>query len=524
MTRTEALARWSVKPSHPSLRPVVEFGDSLVYALQPKQMECLEQTPLMWKGYKDGVMPPTRIGYGGAAGGGKSHLSRAVAVLMAYRKPGSVTIIFRRTHEEIRDNHIIPFITETHALKEGREYVFNKSEKTVYWKNGSLTRFGYLERDDHVFKYQGNQYDCMIFEESTHYSWFQVSWLMGNRLRANVDGLTPFAMFPSNPGNIGHAWYTRLFIDKDYRGEEKASDHAFVQAKLQDNRVLMQRDPEYIKKLNTLPEPFRSQLRDGDFRAGTLTPLSCLRSNKHLIAPFDPPAHWVQFGAFDWGYQHPWSFGWYTVDEDGTIYKLKTITGRHMPIHKIHEHIVAAGVPLEKLQYVAAGRDLWHVQKARGENTPTLAEQFADLGLYQMVPANVDRVAGLHNLGEYLLWDTTGPNGLEGEPALYFVEEPGNIACMDQMKALVPDPKNPEDVLKQDADEFGEGGDDSYDETRYAVASRPKRAIGTWKDQEISAFSPEVLAHEATQQKRSTAPSARTGKVRIYHPEFGENF
>jgi hypothetical protein len=39
------------------------------------------------------------------------------------------------------------------------------------------------------------------------------------------------------------------------------------------------------------------------------------------------------------------------------------------------------------------------------------------------------------------------------------------------------DDSKPEDVLKVDADENGKGGDDEYDETRYALMSRPAPAL-----------------------------------------------
>jgi hypothetical protein len=45
---------------------------------------------------------------------------------------------------------------------------------------------------------------------------------------------------------------------------------------------------------------------------------------------------------------------------------------------------------------------------------------------------------------------------------------------MEQLKAMTTDPKHPEAPLKRDADPLtGDGGDDSYDETAYALASRP---------------------------------------------------
>ena len=57
-------------------------------------------------------------------------------------------------------------------------------------------------------------------------------------------------------------------------------------------------------------------------------------------------------------------------------------------------------------------------------------------------------------------------------------------------------------VLKIDADPItGDGGDDDYDETRYALASRPGVSRSNWKDQEVKAFSKATLLHEMERRK-----------------------
>lgn len=49
----------------------------------------------------------TELGYGGAAGGGKSHLGRASAVYFCHNIPGLQTFLFRRQHNELVKNHMI---------------------------------------------------------------------------------------------------------------------------------------------------------------------------------------------------------------------------------------------------------------------------------------------------------------------------------------------------------------------------------------------------------------------------------
>ena len=71
---------------------------------------------------------------------------------------------------------------------------------------------------------------------------------------------------------------------------------------------------------------------------------------------------------------------------------------------------------------------------------------------------------------------------------------------------MIINPDDPEDVLKVNADPItGIGGDDFYDETRYALASRPGVASSNWKDQEVRVFAKETLLYEMEKSRRHTS-------------------
>lgn len=446
----------------------------MLYALQPKQMECFKLTPL----YRGPDAPYCEhIAYGGAAGGGKSYLSRAVCVAAAFKWPGSTTIIFRETEGMVMQNHVNKLRAEVKEIDDGhRLYSWNGEEMCIKWFNGSRTYFGYLRHEEDIFNYQGPEYDIMVFEEGTKYSFNQTRWLSGNRLRATVDGSRPFCLYPSNPGGKGHQWFKRLFIEKLYyetEGEDP-EQYTFLQAKLADNQILMQRDPAYARRLDRLPSPWREWQRDGDFGQGAGAALAELNRNVHLIKPFEIPRSWTMFGAFDWGYRHRFSFGWYAVDPDGNVYKVDTVSG----IYKLPHEIVAmirAVVPLERLKYIVAGRDIWSVHRARGLVGPTLWDQFRERGM-TCIPADDDRSQGLQNFRDYLAYKGTGPVGpdgkpTDGDPRFCLFDTPMNRFGFRQYENMVPVDESMEDVLKIDCDERGDGGDDLYDETRYGLMS-----------------------------------------------------
>jgi hypothetical protein len=331
-----------------------------------------------------------------------------------------------------------------------------------------------------------------------------VSWLIGNRLRASVDGTVPFAIYPSNPGGKGMAWYKRLFVQCRYRGDEIPEDYAFVQAKLDDNIELQIRDPKYRMRLNLLPEPHRSWMRDGNFSAGAGSALSQIDWKLHIVKKFDIPDYWLRFGSYDWGYHHPFSFGHYAVTEDGNVFKVETVTGVRLLTPQQIERIQSV-VPMEKLQYIVAGHDITAKQIARGEDVPTIQEHFLEHNILLSL-ANIHRKQGLQQLRKMLDWETSGPfvdgKPTEGDPLLRFFDTPNNRKCLEQLENMAIDPSDAEDVLKVNADDFGEGGDDMYDETRYACASRPPVPDSQWGETELNAWDPAVLEHEMKEGRR----------------------
>ncbi|KKL78626.1 hypothetical protein LCGC14_2022950 [marine sediment metagenome] len=504
--------------SKPHLTSIISVTDGngderVIYALQPKQLEAFNLTPMA---RKKGEKGPIYIGFGGAAGGGKSFLARVLATAVAFFWPGSSSLIYRETEGDVKKNHVGPFQMEVPQYFEGRKlWSYNGSEMCMTWFNASKTYFGYLKQDEDVKRAQGPAFDAFFFEESTFYTWFMVQWLTGNRLRSSVDGTTPFAFYPSNPGGRGMHWYKRLFIQRRYREGERAEDYAFVQSLLADNIELDIRDPSYKRKLDHLPEPHRSWQRDGNFAAGAGSALSQIDWKRHLVDPFDPPDHWLQFGSYDWGYRHPFSFGHYALSPDDALFKMETVTGvRLLPPQQIER--IKSVVPVDALDYIVAGHDVKHKIKARGVEGPSIMEQFEDEDILLSL-ADIDRKQGLQQLRKMLEWTNTGPivdgRPTAGDPQLRFFDTKNNRACLEQMENAAEDPHDAEDILKVNADDFGEGGDDMLEETRYAVMSCPVTPNAPSDDAPFDAWSREALRSEMGRSRKSKTIGSGRGSM-----------
>lgn len=229
--------------------------------------------------------------YGGQAGGGKSALEIG-AYFMAHHSG----LVLRR--EAIQLDGLIEFckeIAEPHLGKfvGGNENVFKRHD-------GGRLKFAGLNQPDDWRKHAGNAKDYLAFDEAGEFLKDQVFSLIG-WLRSTREGQRCRVILGSNPPRGGDGewmivefapWLDPSFQNKAMPGELRwaivvanetewvdgpgvyirngeeyeAMSRTFIPASLDDNPYL--KDTGYRAKLQSLPEPLRSQLLYGDFNAG----------------------------------------------------------------------------------------------------------------------------------------------------------------------------------------------------------------------------------------------------------------
>ena len=110
--------------------------------------------------------------FGGAAGGGKSYGQTVDALLFALKHKGSKQLILRRTFAELDKS----LIRTALALYPRSVFSFNSSTHTGRFKNGSCIDFGYCATENDVYQYQSAEYDCIRFDELTHFTEAQTAF------------------------------------------------------------------------------------------------------------------------------------------------------------------------------------------------------------------------------------------------------------------------------------------------------------------------------------------------------------
>ena len=374
------------------------------------------------------------IGFGGARGGGKSWSVRTKAKLLALNYDGIKILIVRRTFPELVNNHINFLRTELYGIAS-----YNKTEKVFTFPNGSTIKFGYCNNDKDLDQYQGAEYDVIFLDEATQ---LQEMWI--KKITACVRGVNSFpkrVYYTCNPGGASHGYFKRLFIDKQYEAGEHPEDYTFIQSLVTDNKALMASQPDYIKQLEALPPKLREAWLYGrwdifegqffeDFRttpdiekctAAGITPEEAIQQHRwtHVIEPFDlnvgEKRGWHIMRSYDFGYNKPFSLGYWAMDYDGVLYRIMEMYGctqtpdegvKWSPDEQFRriseferEHPWLKG---RKIVDSVADPAIW--DSSRGES---IAETAAKYGIY-FTPGDNQRIPGWMQVHYRLQFDENG--------------------------------------------------------------------------------------------------------------------
>lgn len=477
-------------------------------SLHPKQHQAL-------------ITPANEILYGGAAGGGKSHLMRIAAILMCAAVPKLQVYIFRRHYADLYKNHMegpSSFHVMLHELvKRGKARIIESKNQIIFW-NGSKIHLCHLQHKKDLQKYQGAEIHVLLMDELTHFHEDEYRYLR-NRVRCTIDipdsevfpGFNlrqkiPMILCGSNPGSVGHAWVKRTFVDYGVPlkpAKTKSSDggmlRVYVPARLDDNPTLLRHDPNYLERLDGLGDPsLVKAMKDGDWNIVAGGALDDVWRTEHIIVPrFTVPKGWYLDRSFDWGSTHPFSVGWWaesngeevTYIEDvlegdkfvqyetvrsfapGSIIRINEWYGaKEIGLNeglKLSADEIAVGiVERERLWRwdVNAGPADNQIRNVMQKGVPTIASTMGEQGIWweKSDKSPGSRTIGLELVRQRLKNATTGE-----KPGLFFMEH--CRAAISTLPILPRDDKNPDDVNTAAQDHV-------YDDVRYRVLKAARLA------------------------------------------------
>lgn len=402
------------------------------------------------------------VGYGGAKGGGKTWFVQHKAIGGALTYPGMKILIMRAHYPELEQNHIQPIKAIIAKMGGDEIATYNGTQRILTFYNGSQIKFGHWSGEESENEYQGLEFDWIFMDEATQFSERTFNYL-GGCLRGTND-VPKRCYITCNPGGVGHRWVKRLFIDKQYKTNcknpeenENPEDYTFIFATVDDNQVMLQKSPTYLRTLANMPEDLREAYRYGNWDAIGGNYFKEFTIGRHTCKPFKIPEHWKRYRAFDYGLDK-FAIGWFAVDEDGRAWLYKSYEHSDLIISEACKETASRTFPGEKIMATYAPPDMYGRLQETGK---TRAEIFAANGM-PIVKADNNRVQGHMILKETLadiplkdewllnVYKQAGREPPKKLPALIIFETEDKV--INDIRDIQADDNNPDDCAKDPHD------------------------------------------------------------------------
>lgn len=396
---------------------------------------------------------PVQVAIGGARGGGKSHCQFAQIVFDdAVRAPGIKSLFLRKVGKAAKESF------EDLIRKVCPQHLGNYISGVLRLPNDGRVLIGGFRTEREIDNYLGIEYDSITIEENNLITYEKHRMIRGS-LRSSRPDWRARLYSNFNPGGIGHGWVKRTFIEPWQNGKE--TDTRFIFATYRDNPFI---DDTYKAYLEGLTGWLGRAWRDGDWDIAAGQYFT--NWNRAAVVKEFEVGRWRYWLAMDYGFTH------YTVvyllgqDGDGHVYFVdehaarKMLPGQHAAAIRamLRRHKIQQG----SIEKFVAGADVF----ARREDS-SIADQYKMLGL-KLEPAQMDRISGA---GEWLR--RLGDVMHDVRPTVTI--HPRCARLIESIPQMQHDPRRPEDVLKVDVDEEGNGGDDFYDAARYGLMETARK-------------------------------------------------
>lgn len=427
-----------------------------LYQLSEKQQEAM-----YWLGLDPRARPELvvdELGWGGAAGSGKSHLERAVAVTLAQKWPGSYGAIFRRQETQLKRTHVPKLKQELPAAlgqwvgSKPPQFHFNSPQLEECMEMGcfpnkpcmhsSIIEFNHVDRDVGVEKYDSVEWNYLIIDERQQFTEKEVAYLR-QRIRATKRQIAlwgdwhPLVLHGFNPGELDHAYLRREYVKRAEKEGQPWQTYAedgteglvryFIKALLDENPFIDQE--QYIRTLAGGTTENFNRLRYGDWDFFTGQFFKDFKDKVHIVPRFQPPPDWPRAWGFDWGEASPACFLASALDPStGDIYTYDEYyapgpTGQH--IREILGRLAIMPTVSEGMLPGWADPRMWETMKGDEWNRISVAQQMIQAGvpLQQALGGRDGRLIALKLLQEPVMGHVHPFNGEINAPHWYITSD-----------------------------------------------------------------------------------------------------
>lgn len=241
--------------------------------------------------------------YGGAAGGGKTY-GLLLDPLRHKNTKKYTAVFFRKNSIQIHaEGGLLDESKSMYASIKGAKLKTSPRPRWTFEGGGSIS-FAHIERDDDLPKWQGSQITAIMFDELTHFTEKQFFYMLPRN--RTVCGIKPYVRASCNPD--ADSWVAKFiewWIDQDTgypipersgklrwmlrrqdaiywadtreelwerfnltTEEEKAEPKTvtFIASTIYDNKILLDRNPQYLANLKAMATVERERLLNGNWK------------------------------------------------------------------------------------------------------------------------------------------------------------------------------------------------------------------------------------------------------------------
>ena len=242
--------------------------------------------------------------YGGAAGGGKTYGLLLDPLRHKNTKKYSA-VFFRKNSIQIHaEGGLLDESRSMYGNIKGAKLKTSPRPRWSFGPDSGTIGFAHIERDDDLSKWQGSQITAIMFDELTHFTERQFFYMLSRN--RTVCGVKPYIRATCNPD--ADSWVAKFiewWIDQDTgypipersgklrwmlrredaiywadtreelwerfsltTDEEKAEPRTvtFIASTIYDNKVLLEKNPEYLANLKAMPTVERERLLNGNWK------------------------------------------------------------------------------------------------------------------------------------------------------------------------------------------------------------------------------------------------------------------
>ena len=359
--------------------------------------------------------------YGGAAGGGKSELARALAYALAIQWPHARIPIFRLTFPELQETHLDTWLMKMDELgwdnascweATPKQYRFVQHRDPEITPPMSMVEFRHIDQSLGAIKWQSAEWAAVIVDEGVTFQPRDLQILI-SRVRRPQEGPAkewvdwhPIVLIASNPGDSqrggpAHRFLKETYVDQaeahsglpwdaeeEWQGITYTRRRAFLPSKLDDNPSISK--SEYVFQLASMSEGDRARLLDGDWSyfEGRVFYLADDTHDVRASAAFAgeeyPPVDWPRAIGFDQGNANPAAAEWIVREHEGffVVYQEYYSPGPDTQhIEQIWEGMQRDGVICPDVT-VLGDPAMQRTQRGQGKILYSLATEYRSGGMY----------------------------------------------------------------------------------------------------------------------------------------------